>query len=98
MGELEGLFMAAVSSHVPMVRWRRSKMKCWLSPQTIKLIKKKRLVYCHLKYRFSDHCFNHYKQLRNLVRHLTRVDYQDYADKITKSLSSDQKALGLELD
>ena len=60
-------FMAAVSSHVPMVRWHRSKMKCWLSPQTIKLIKKKRLVYCRLKRHFSDRYLSHYKQLQNFV-------------------------------
>ena len=92
VGELEGLLLAAVSSHVPVVRWRRSEMKCWLSPQTIKLIKKKHLVYRRLKCHFSDYSLHHYKQLRNLVRHLTRVDYQAYADKISESLSYDQKA------
>ena len=83
---------AAISSHAPMVRWRRSKMKCWLSPGTIKLIKKKRLVYRRLKRSFSDSCLRRYKQLRNLVRQLTRVDYCAYADKISGSLFSDQKA------
>ena len=86
------LFLAAVSSHVLMVRWRRSKMKCWLSPGTIKLIKKKRLVYRRLKRSFSDSCLCRYKRLRNLVRQLTRADYRAYADKISGSLFSDQKA------
>jgi len=85
------LFFAAVSTDIPVVRWRRSKMKCWLSLATIKATKQKRIVYRKLKHKPSDCLAHKYKSLRNLVRRLTRKDYQIYAEKLSSSLSSDQK-------
>ena len=85
------LFLAAVSTDIPVVRWRRSKMKCWLSLAVIKAIKQKRIVYRKLKRKPSDCLAHKYKSLRNLVRKLTRKDYQIYAEKLSSSLGSDQK-------
>jgi len=45
---------AAVSIDVPVVRWHRSKMKCWFSAVTIKAIRLKCIVYRKLKRKPSD--------------------------------------------
>ena len=86
------LFFAAVSSDVSVVHWRRSKMKCWLSSGTIKLIKLKRVIYRRLKRSFSDQLFHRYKFLRNTVRKLTRADYRAYAEELSGTLHKNQKS------
>ena len=48
------LFLAAVSTDIPVVHWHRSKMKCWLSLAAIKAIKQKCIVYRKLKRKPSD--------------------------------------------
>ena len=39
----KALFFAAVDDVIPQVKWKRRKMKSWLSPSTIKLVRLKRL-------------------------------------------------------
>ena len=48
------LFFAAVNTDIPTVRWRRFKMKSWLTATTIKAIRLKRLVYRKMKCSASD--------------------------------------------
>ena len=79
---------SAVSTDIPVVHWRRSRMKCWLSLATIKAIKQKRVVYRKLKCETSDYLAHKYKSLRDLVRKLTR---KDYPEKLSSCLDSDQK-------
>ena len=85
------LFFAAVSSDVPVVHWCRSKMKCWLSTRTIKLIRLKRVIYRRLKRSLSDQLLRRYKLLRNTVRRLTRIDYRSCAEELSGTLHKDQK-------
>ena len=85
----KGLFLAAVSTDIPSCCG--SKMKCWLSLAAIKAIKQKHIVCRKLKRKPSDCLAHKYKSLRNLVRKLTRKDYQIYAEKVSSSLGSDQK-------
>ena len=80
-----------MSSDVPVVRWGRSEMKCWLSTRTIKLIRLKRVIYHHLRRSPSDQLLRRYKLLRNTVRRLTRVDYRSYAEELSGTLHKDQK-------
>ena len=48
------LFFAAVNTDIPTVRWRRFKMKSWLTATTIKAIRLKHLVYRKMKRSASD--------------------------------------------
>ena len=68
------LFLTAVDSFVPKLRWKQKKLKHWFSYGTIHLIRKKRHLYLQLKKQFSVTLLSEYKKLRNKVRYLTRMD------------------------
>ena len=83
------LSFAVVNDTIPRVRWRRYKMKCWLSLTTLRLIRAKQLCYKHMK--SNPALWSRYKQLRNEVRNLTRRDFKIYVDTITSNFHCSQK-------
>ena len=83
------LFLAAAHNSIPSVKWKRYKLKTWLSYETIKLTKKKRSLY--RKFRCDPSLRPKYNQLRNLVRKATRSDYAAYADRISHYFHSNTK-------
>ena len=84
------LFFAVVDDTIPQVRWRRSKMKCWLTLSTLRLIRAKRLCYRRMK--SNPALWSRYKLLRNKVRTMTRTDYKNYVDTITGNFYHSQKS------
>ena len=80
------LFLTTAHNAIPSVKWKRCKMKSWLSYNTIELIKKKRSLY-H-KCQHNPHLRSKYTQLHNLVRKAIRTDYASYADIILKQFYS----------
>ena len=84
------VFFAVVDDVIPQVRWKRKKMKFWLSPSTIKLIRCKCLCYRKMKSDTASYSAK-YKNLRNQVRSATRNDYLNHLDSITKNLYCSQK-------
>ena len=66
-------------------------MKQWLSPQTIQLIRKKRILYCRLKVKSTPTLLLKFKKLQNQVRFLTRSDYHNYANEISSALYTNPK-------
>ena len=83
------LFFAMVNDTIPQAQWRRSKMKCWLSLSTLRLIRTKRLCYRRMK--SNPTLWAKYKLLRNKVRSMTRLDYKNYVDTITSNFQCSQK-------
>ena len=86
----KALFFAAIDDVIPQVKWKRRKMKSWLSPSTIKLVWLKRLYYRKMKSNPAAYTAK-YKKLRNQVRAATRNDYSTYLDAITNDLCRNQK-------
>jgi len=84
------LFFGAVNDVIPQVKWKRHKMKSWLSASTIKLIRLKKLFYKKMK--SNPECYiDKYKKLRNLVRNATRNYYSNHLESITNDLHRNQK-------
>ena len=83
------LFLAAAYDAIPSVKWKRHKMKNWLSYDTIKLIKKKRSLYRKLQQ--NPDLRPKYNQLCNLGRKATRTNYASYADTISQQFFSKPK-------
>ena len=76
---LKDLFFAAVGECVPLVRWKRRKMKHW----SISFIHKKRQLYLLKKKKpNSTVAAAKYRRISNIVRHLTRHDTREHAIKI----------------
>ena len=85
------LFFAVVNDNVPQVRWRRRRMKTWLSEATLHLVRLKRLCYRKLKKLFSPIRQAQYNHLRNKVRAATRFDFRTYVNSVTEDLYHKQK-------
>ena len=68
------MFFSAVQDTIPTVKWSKKKWKHWFSDSTIKLIHKKRQIYCMYKHSPNPNLFRKYKSLRNLVRKKCRDD------------------------
>jgi len=83
------LFFVAVDDTILTVRWKKSKMKSWLSESTLKLIRSKCSCYKHMK--ADPSLWPKYKSLRNEVCNVTRRDYKTYVESITNDLLQTQK-------
>ena len=66
-------------------------MKQWLSPQTVQLIRRKRILYRRLRKKATPTLLHKYKKLRNRVRNLTRSDYYNYADDVSSAVYTNPK-------
>ena len=86
---MERYIFAVVNDTIPRVWWKRSKMKCWLSPATVHLIWAKRLCYKRMK--SNSALWSKYKHLRSEVCNMTRRDYMHYVDTIISNLYCSQK-------
>ena len=60
------------------IKWKQTKMKYWLSYETIGLIKKKWILYWRLKRCGGPTLCIKYNSLRNIVCSATRADYASY--------------------
>ena len=83
------LLLTTVAHSIPQVKWKQSKMKYWLSKDTIRLIKKKRLLYHILKH--YSNLRSKYNRPRNFVRRATRDDYVLYGDQISAQFTVNPK-------
>ena len=86
------LFFCAADSAIPKVQWKKSKVKHWLTDDTIHLLKMK----CHLYNRMvknpsSDVIKSRYKQLSNLVQSRTRQDTESHVSSLSSQYSNSPK-------
>ena len=90
-GLFKDLFFTAVDSFVPKLRWRLKKFKHWFTYDTIHLIRKKRRLYLQLKKKDSATLLTEYKQLRNKVRYLTRLETRKYSESLSNQYVSNPR-------
>ena len=96
-GLFKYLFFTAVDSFVPKLRWRLKKFKHWFTYDTIHLIRKKRRLYLQLKKKDSATLLTEYKQLRNKVRYLTRLEARKYSESLSNQYFSNLVSSGVGL-
>ena len=87
---MERFVFSAIYDVVPQVRWKRNKMKCWLSHSIVKLIQLKCLYYKKMESNPEAYSTK-YKCLCNQVWSATRKDYCAYLESITNDLCHNQK-------
>ena len=88
---LERLVFSAVSSVIPTVKWKQSKMKQWFTSATLHLIRVKCCLYRQMKRVGSDLLKVKYKAINNLVRSQTRKDTAAHVTNLSKSYFANSK-------
>jgi len=74
-----------------MVKWSRRKLKHWFSDSAIKLIHKKKALYCEYKHSGNPTTLNKYKHLSNLVRSKCRQDTIAHSNLVCKQSNANPK-------
>lgn len=85
------LFFSVVDSEIPTIKWKKSKLKHWFSPDTICLIRVKCRLYHRMKKINSDHLKSRYKALSNLVWFRTRQDTTSYVSSLSQLYVTNSK-------
>ena len=82
------LFLSAIDSTIPKVRWKSRKRKHWFSPSTINLIHKKRKLYQSMHQQPTPTNKSKYRTISNLVCAMTRCETKKRAIDLSQSSST----------
>ena len=79
------LFLCAIDSTIPKVKWKSRKLKHWFSPSTINLIHKKSKLYKAMRKHPTAANKLKYRTISNLVRTMTRCETKKRAIDLSQS-------------
>ena len=88
---MEGFVFSSVNYVIPSVCWSKHKMKHWFSDSTIKLIHRKKQLYCAYKRSGNPATLKKYKSFSNLVRLKCHQETASHSNLVCQQSQSNPK-------